>query len=218
MTTIYTLEKGQYVIGDPFEILPSSIYEGIWGELYGYMEGSVSAHGYPLIIYTTYYDEKETIYRDNIDREYIIKSNNLCIAHQMIAKPIETLETSVTIDVLSKAIVYHSKKHLYFNIDDNSTFCIDIGELETPDNISDTNSVDEFVKEYSMKDYEHEYDVENSTDEEFDAENVMKLVKERVNSGKPLSLIKLDGDEDEDDEDEEKTPQTTFSFFKKKKA
>ena len=212
MTTIYTLEEGQYIIGDPFEILPSSIYEGIWGNLYNYAEGKFSAHGNELLIYTTYYDENHIIYRDNIDREYIIKSNNICIVSSNIA--INT-DNAVSIDVLTKMMVYHSNKHLYFNLDETSTFCIDIGELETPDNISnngsETNSVDEFVKDYSMKDYEHEFSIDNSSDEEFDAENVMKSVKDKIESGKALAFAVSNSDEDDKPE-----VKTTFSFFKKK--
>jgi len=241
-TTIYTFEKGQYCIGDPAYILPSSIYEGIWGELYNYTEGMYSAHGYPLLIYETHYDENTTTYRDNIDRKYIIKTNNICII------PIEIVKISnitdddnqtqeyeaIYIDVLSKMTVYHSNKYLYINTDDNPTFSINIGQLETPDNISDngseTNSIDEFVKEYSKQDYEHEYDIENSSDEEFNADTVMKDMKKRLdkNHRMPIKTGSESDDENEEEDDDDdnqnqnkskknKIPQTTFSFFKKTK-
>ena len=167
MIEINTLNNGTYYIGDPLKLLPSSIYEGIWGSLYKYEPGLYSAFGYKFVIYETHY-ENTTIYKDNIDREYNIETNTICIAPKEIV--IESIYDEIfSIDVLSKMIVYKKKKHLYINFDE-TMFHINIGEEELLDNESDnesTNSLEEYIKKYSIEEYTNEYSITHEDEDDF---------------------------------------------------
>ena len=129
MIQINTLDKGIYYVGDPTKLLPSSIYTGIWGEA-KYIPGLYIAHGYQFLTYQTFHDENTIIYTDNIDRKYKIESNTVCIAPKEIVFENIAEEDAVILNVENKLCVYHNKKNLYFNIDDN-IFYIDIGKQET---------------------------------------------------------------------------------------
>ena len=153
MIEINKLDKGIYCIGDPFKILPSKIYEGIWGSEHKYKPGLYSAFSYHFVVYETHY-ENTTIYKDNLDRIYNIESNNICIAHIDIVN--ESVKNELfTMESLIKLIVYQNKDKLYINIDDVE-FNINIGKEELIDNDSDnesTNSLDKFVEKYSVEKY-----------------------------------------------------------------
>jgi hypothetical protein len=177
MIEINKLDKGVYCIGDPFKILPSKIYEGIWGSEHKYKPGLYSAFSYQFLIYETHY-ENTTIYKDNLDRTYDIESNNICIAHIDIVN--ESIKNELfTIESLTKLIVYQNKDKLYINIDDIE-FNINIGKEDLIDNDSDnesTNSLDKFVENYSLEKYNEEYCIENEeyeNDSDIDIDKILE--------------------------------------------
>jgi hypothetical protein len=230
MIQINTLDKGTYYIGDPTKLLPASIYVGIWGELYKYMPGLYSAHGYQFLTYETFYDENTIIYTDNIDRKYKIESNTICIAPKEIVFENITEEDAVILNVENKLCIYHNKKNLYFNIDDN-IFYIDIGKQETfnemdSDNES-TNSLNEYIKKVSMEEYDNEFNIHYSSDEEdnFDPNDIVAddiFDKKQNIEGDDKEHYEEenedyhDQDEDQDeDQEEEESKQTVF--FKQRK-
>ena len=200
MIQINTLDKGTYYVGDPTKLLPSSIYTGIWGEA-KYMPGLYVAHGYQFLTYQTFHDENTIIYTDNVDRKYKIESNTICIAPKEIVFENIAEEDAVILNVENKLCVYNNKKNLYFNIDDN-IFYIDIGKEETfneddSDNES-TNSLTEYIKKVSMEEYDNEFNIHYSSDEEdnFDPNNIVAddILDKKQN---------IKGDEDEERQDDE---------------
>jgi hypothetical protein len=231
MIQINTLNKGIYYVGDPTKLLPSSIYTGIWGEA-KYIPGLYIAHGYQFLTYQTFHDENTIIYSDNIDRKYKIESNTVCIAPKEIVFENIAEEDAVILNVENKLCVYHNKKNLYFNIDDN-IFYIDIGKEETfNENDSDnesTNSLNEYIKKVSMEEYDNEFNIHYSSDEEdnFDPNDIVAddiFDKKQNIEGDDKENYEDDDlyqDEDEDDlhqdddDEEEILPKTVF--FKQKK-
>ncbi len=222
MIQINALDKGIYYIGDPTKILPASIYVGIWGELYKYMPGLYSAHGYQFLTYETFYDENIITYTDNIDRKYKIESNTICIAPKEIICENIVEEDVVILNVENKLCVYHNKKNLYFNLDDN-IFYIDIGKQETfneddSDNES-TNSLTEYIKKVSMEEYDNEFNIHYSSDEEdnFDPNDIVAddILEKEKDIDENNSEEEEYQDEDEDQDEEESKPKTVF--FKQKR-
>jgi hypothetical protein len=200
MIQINTLDKGIYYVGDPTKLLPSSIYTGIWGEA-KYMPGLYVAHGYQFLTYQTFHDENTIIYTDNIDRKYKIESNTICIAPKEIVFENIAEEDAVILTVENKLSVYQNKKNLYFNIDDN-IFYIDIGKEEIfneddSDNES-TNSLNEYIKKVSMEEYDNEFNIHYSSDEE-DNFNPNDIVADDILDKKQ----NIDDDEDNYHEDED---------------
>jgi hypothetical protein len=228
MIQINTLDKGTYYIGDPYKLLPSSIYVGIWGELYKYMPGLYSAHGYQFLTYETFYDENTIIYTDNVDRKYKIESNSICIAPKEIICKNIVEEDVVILNVENKLCVYHHNKNLYFNIDDN-IFYIDIGKQETfneddSDNES-TNSLTEYIKKVSMEEYDNEFNIHYSSDEEDNfnpndivADDILEKEKDidENNSDEEEYHNEEENHNEEDEEDEEESKPKTV-FFKQKR-
>jgi hypothetical protein len=232
MIQINTLDKGIYYVGDPTKLLPSSIYTGIWGEA-KYIPGLYIAHGYQFLTYQTFHDENTIIYTDNIDRKYKIESNTVCIAPKEIVFENIAEEDAVILNVENKLCVYHNKKNLYFNIDDN-IFYIDIGKQETfneddSDNES-TNSLNEYIKKVSMEEYDNEFNIHYSSDEEdnfnpndivaddiFDKkQNIEDHDKEHYEEENEEDEDYHDHDQDEDQDQEEESKPTTV-FFKQRK-
>jgi hypothetical protein len=231
MIQINKLDKGTYYIGDPFKLLPSSIYDGIWGGLYKYMPGLYSAHGHQFLTYETFYDENTIIYTDNVDRKYKIESNSICIVPKEIVCENIAEEDSVILNVENILNVYHNKKNLYFNIDDN-IFYIDIGKQETfneadSDNES-TNSLTEYIKKVSMEEYDAEFNIHYSSDEEddFDPNDIVAddILEKEKDSEEELNNEELNNEEndnkdyyiyEEDEGEEESKPKTVF--FKQKR-
>jgi hypothetical protein len=223
MIQINTLDKGTYYVGDPTKLLPSSIYTGIWGEA-KYMPGLYVAHGYQFLTYQTFHDENTIIYTDNIDRKYKIESNTICIAPKEIVFENIEEEDAVILNVENKLCVYNNKKNLYFNIDDN-IFYIDIGKEETfneddSDNES-TNSLTEYIKKVSMEEYDNEFNIHYSSDEEdkFDPNDIVAddILDKKQNidddSQDDSQDDELQDDELQDDENqdnEEDKPKTVF--------
>jgi len=231
MIQINTLDKGIYYVGDPTKLLPSSIYTGIWGEA-KYMPGLYIAHGYQFLTYQTFHDENTIIYTDNIDRKYKIESNTVCIAPKEIVFENIAEEDAVILTVENKLCVYQNKKNLYFNIDDN-IFYIDIGKQELfnevdSDNES-TNSLNEYIKKVSMEEYDNEFNIHYSSDEEDNfnpndivADDILDKKKniegdeEEENHNDDYQNDDFEDDDQEDqDKEEEIKPKTVF--FKQKR-
>lgn len=193
MIEINKLDKGIYCIGDPFKILPSKIYEGIWGSEYKYKPGLYSVFSYQFLVYETHY-ENITIYKDNLDREYHIESNNICIVHKDIVN--DSVQNEIfTMESLTKLIVYQNKDKLYINIDDIE-FNINIGKEDSIDIDSDnesTNSLDKFVETYSVQKYNEEYSIENEEFENDSDVDIDKILEKGSKTNK-------EDDENEDDD------------------
>lgn len=225
MIQINTLDKGIYYVGDPTKLLPSSIYDGIWGELYKYMPGLYSAHGYQFLIYETFHDENTIIYTDNIHRRYKIESNTICIAPKEIVNE-SSLDDIVSFEVEKVMNVYHNKENLYFNVDDN-IFYINIGKQETfEENDSDnesTTSLTEYIKKVSMEEYDNEFNIHYSSDEEdnFDpndiiADDIFENKKNIEDDNQYSNDDEVHQEiEDEDEDEEDIKPKTVF--FKQKR-
>jgi len=230
MIQINTLDKGIYYVGDPTKLLPSSVYTGIWGEA-KYMPGLYVAHGYQFLTYETFHDENTIIYTDNIDRKYKIESNTVCIAPKEIVFENISEEDAVILTVENKLCVYKNKKNLYFNIDDN-IFYIDIGKEETfnefdSDNES-TNSLTEYIKKVSMEEYDNDFNIHYSSDEEdnFDPNDIVAddILDKKQNDEENDNQDDEDyHDQDEEDQyekdkdEEEQEYKPTTVFFKQKK-
>ncbi len=207
MIQINTLDKGIYYVGDPTKLLPSFIYTGIWGEA-KYMPGLYIAHGYQFLTYQTFHDENTIIYTDNIDRKYKIESNTICIAPKEIVFENIAEENAVILTVENKLCVYQNKKNLYFNIDDN-IFYIDIGKEETfnefdSDNES-TNSLTEYIKKVSMEEYDNDFNIHYSSDEE-DNFNPNDIVADDIFDKKQ----NIEGDEEEERHDDEENDEENY--------
>ena len=77
-----TVRAGKYYLGDPSSLLPSSIYNGIWGDLYGYQNGKYSINDTDFVVHNT--SSGDGIFKDSKNRSYDIKSGTIALIDESI--------------------------------------------------------------------------------------------------------------------------------------
>lgn len=71
------LRPGKYYLGDPINVLPSSIYNGIWGNLYDFKNGKYIIYDTDFAVHNTHYGD--SVYTDTKNRSYTINTGMIAL-------------------------------------------------------------------------------------------------------------------------------------------
>ena len=186
-----TVRAGKYYLGDPSSLLPSSIYNGIWGDLYGYQNGKYSINDTDFVVHNT--SSGDGIFKDSKNRSYDIKSGTIALIDTSLRKDLESLS--------------HDHHHI-FNFECEVKFIYTGGIFYIKSNkkiiVIDTRS-DEIDSE--LDEFCENNEGEKITDFQNESDDSDKSVNKSVNKSE-------DGIISDESDNEEISP--TRSFFKKK--
>ena len=186
---------GKYYLGDPFDVLPSKIFNGIWGNVYNFRNGKFDINDADFIVHSTHYGDGS--FKDTKNRIYEINTGVIALIDTLLIEDIESLK---------KGHVYTFKNRVNF-IYDAGLFYIKSGKKYIQ---IDTRNLDEYNSDF---------------EEHFENENGEYIQKTICGDSDSESIIdeneKLIDSEDEDSnqnskEDTKDAKDATFSFFKKK--
>lgn len=191
------LKPGKYYLGDPSDVLPSKIFNGIWGNIHNFESGKFIINNLDFVVHNTHYGDG--IFKDTKNRSYGIETGVIALVH---------------IDLIDDINKCKKKGHL-FDFKDKVNFIYDAGVFYIRSNKKyikiDTRNLTEYNSDYE----EH---CENEKGESIGKEicegsDNDSIVDEDFNNSEK-------SDDDCEDEDECKTMNEEISskkmFFKKK--
>ena len=188
---------GKYYLGDPINVLPSSIYNGIWGNLYDFKNGKYIIYDTDFAVHNTHYGDD--VYTDTKNRSYSINTGMIALID---IKLIENIN-----EVKNNGHIFNFKNKVNF-IYDAGLFYIKSGKKYI---CIDTRNKEEYNSDF-------EDHCENEEGEYIQKTIINASDNDSINDENDLFF---NSDDDEEDEEENKKLLEThvsdkINFFKKK--
>ena len=194
------LQKGKYYLGDPSNVLPSRIYNGIWGNLYNFENGKYNIYDTDFVVHNTHYGDN--IYKDTKNRSYTINSGVIALVDLRLIEDISKIKNNGHIFNFNSKVNFIYDAGLFYIKSDKKYICID-----------------------TRNDEEYNSDFEEHCENE-DGNYIQKTIcnasdNDSINDEDNLFFNSDEDDDDDDDDDNEdkkseKNISEKVSFFKKK--
>ena len=117
------LKPGKYYLGDPSIVLPSSIYNGIWGNLYNFENGKYDVYDTDFVVHNTHYGDN--IYKDTKNRSYNINTGVISLIDVRLIEDINNVKNNGHIFTFNSNINFIYDAGLFYIKSDKKYICID---------------------------------------------------------------------------------------------
>jgi hypothetical protein len=190
------LLPGKYYLGDPSNVLPSRIYNGIWGNLYNFENGKYTIYDTDFVVHNTHYGDN--IFKDTKNRSYTINSGMIGLVDVRLIEDITNVKNNGHI------FTFHSKINFIY---DAGLFYI--------------KSDKKYISIDTRNDEEYNSDFEEHCENE-DGDYIQKTItnasdNDSINDEDDLFFNSDDDDDDiKDEKSLENSVSEKISFFKKK--
>lgn len=195
------LRPGKYYLGDPINVLPSSIYNGIWGNLYDFKNGKYDIYDTDFAVHNTHYGDD--VYTDTKNRSYTINTGMIALVDIKLIENMNEVKNSGHIFNFNNKVNFIYDAGLFYIKSSKKYICIDTRNKE-----------------------EYNSDFEDHCENE-EGEYIQKTItnasdNDSINDENDL-FFNSDDDTDEDNEEKNKNKQSSeasvsekINFFKKK--
>jgi hypothetical protein len=190
------LRSGKYYLGDPSYVLPSSIYNGIWFNLYDFKNGKYDINDTDFVVHNTHYGDN--IYKDTRNRSYNVSSGVISLVDVRLIENMDEIKNNGHIFNFKSKVNFIYDAGIFYIKSGKNYICIDTRNNE-----------------------EYNSDYEDHCEDE-DGEYIQKTIcggsdNDSINDEDDLYLNYDDDDEEDEDSKsfENKISEKTI-FFKKK--
>ena len=117
------LRPGKYYLGDPINVLPSSIYNGIWGNLYDFKNGKYIIYDTDFAVHNTHYGDN--IYTDTKNRSYTVNTGMIALIDIKLIENINEVKNNGHIFNFSNKVNFIYDAGLFYIKSGKKYICID---------------------------------------------------------------------------------------------
>jgi len=122
------LRPGKYYLGDPSHVLPSSIYNGIWGNLYYFKNGKYDIYDTDFVVHNTHYGDN--IYKDTKNRSYTVNTGVISLVDIKLIENINEIKNNGHIFNFTNKINFIYDAGLFYIKSSKKYICIDTRNME----------------------------------------------------------------------------------------
>jgi len=192
------LRPGKYYLGDPSHVLPPSIYNGIWGNLYDFKNGKYIIYDTDFVVHNTHYGDN--IYTDTKNRSYTVNTGMIALIDIKLIENINEVKNNGHIFNFSNKVNFIYDAGLFYIKSSKKYICIDTRNKE---------------------EYNSDFEDHCENEEGIYIQETIVNVSDNDSIKDENDLFFNSDDEDEDENDENKKLLEThitekINFFKKK--
>ena len=122
------LRPGKYYLGDPINVLPSSIYNGIWGNLYDFKNGKYDIYDTDFAVHNTHYGDD--VYTDTKNRSYMVNTGMIALVDIKLIENINEVKNNGHIFNFNNKVNFIYDAGLFYIKSSKKYICIDTRNKE----------------------------------------------------------------------------------------